>query len=74
MNAVAEYSESFFESDQSTYQERSAVTTDFNYPSEDYINFISADLSTQMMNTENDGQILDKASNICSNTNIIFSS
>ena len=40
--AVSEYSESFSENDQSTYQERSAVTNDFNHPSKDYANFICA--------------------------------
>ena len=49
-------SESFSESDQSAYQETSAVTNDFNHPSEDYVNFISTDLSAQMMSTQNNGQ------------------
>ena len=57
MNIVAaEYSESFSESDQSAYQETSAVTYSFNHPSKDYVNFISTDLSAQMMSTHNDGQ------------------
>ena len=34
----------------------SAVTSDFNYPSEGYVNYISTDLSVEMMNTQNDGQ------------------
>ena len=58
--ASAEYSESFSESDQSAYQETSAVTSDFNQPSEDYINYISTDLSVEMMNTQNDGQNSDR--------------
>ena len=54
--AVAEHRESFSESDQPAYEETSAVTTDFNHPSKDYVNYISTDLSAQMMNTHNDGQ------------------
>ena len=34
----------------------SAVTSDFNHPSEDYVNYISTDLSAEMMSTQNDGQ------------------
>ena len=34
----------------------SAVAYDFNHTNKDYINFISADLSAQMMSTQNDGQ------------------
>ena len=55
MVAAAEYIENFSESDQSAYQEMSAVTNDFNHPSEDYINLICTDLSA-MMSTKNDGQ------------------
>ena len=40
--------ESFSESDHSAYQETSAITNDFNYPSEDNINFISTDSSAQI--------------------------
>ena len=54
--AVTEYSESFYESYQSTYQETSAVTNDFNHPSKDYVNFISTDFSAQMRSTQNDVQ------------------
>ena len=54
--AVAKYSESFSESDQSAYEETSAVNNDFNHPSEDYVNCISADLSAQIMSTQNDCQ------------------
>ena len=39
--AVAEYSSNFSKSDQSPYQEASAVTNNFNDPSKDYVNFIS---------------------------------
>ena len=46
--AVGEYSENFSESDHSAYKETSAVTNEFNHPNEDYVNFISADLSAQM--------------------------
>ena len=49
--AVEEYSESFSESDQSAYQETSAVTCDFNHPSEVYVNYISTDLSAQMVSS-----------------------
>ena len=52
--AVAKYSESFSENDQSAYQETSAVNNDFNHPSEDYVNRISKDLSAQIMSTQND--------------------
>ena len=52
--AVANYSESFSENDQSAYQETSAVNNDFNHPSEDYVNRISKDLSAQIMSTQND--------------------
>ena len=34
----------------------SAVTSDFNHPSKDYINHISTDLSTEMTSTQNAGQ------------------
>ena len=37
--AAAEYSEIFSESGQSAYQEKSAVTSDFNHRSEDYVNY-----------------------------------
>ena len=42
-----------YESDQWTYQEMSAVTNDFNHPSQDYVNFVSTNLSAQMMSTQN---------------------
>ena len=54
--AVVECSESFSENVQSAYQERSAVTIEFIHPSEDYVNYISTDLWTQMMCTQSDGQ------------------
>ena len=54
--AVAECSKSFSKSNQSAHQETSAVAYDFNHTNKDYINFISADLSAQMMSTQNDGQ------------------
>ena len=38
------------------HQETSEVTNDFNHPSEDYVNCVSTDLSTQMISTQNDGQ------------------
>ena len=38
------------------YQKKSAVTNVFNYPNEDYSNFISTDSSNQMMKTRNDDQ------------------
>ena len=38
------------------YQKKSAVTNVFNYPNEDYSNFISIDSSNQMMKTRNDDQ------------------
>ena len=41
MLAAAEYSEIFSETDQSAYQEMPAVTSDFNNPREDYLNYIS---------------------------------
>ena len=54
--AVVEYSASFSESDHSTEQETLAATSDFNHPSEDYVNYISTDLLAQIMSTQNDGQ------------------
>ena len=45
----------FYKSLQSAYRETAAVTSDFNHPSEDYVNYISTDLS-QMMCIQNDGQ------------------
>ena len=45
----------FCESDQS-YEETSRVTNGFNRRSENYVNFISTDLSAQMMSTWKDGQ------------------
>ena len=54
--AVAEYSKSFSENDQSAYQETSAVTSDFNHPNEDYVNYISTDLSAKRISTQNYGQ------------------
>ena len=53
--SAAEYIKNFSESGQSAYQEMSAVTNDFNHPSEDYVNLICTDLSA-MMCTQNDGQ------------------
>ena len=38
------------------HQETSEVTNDFNHPSEDSVNCVSTDLSTQMISTQNDGQ------------------
>ena len=35
----SEYSENVSEGDQSVYQETSAVTSSFNHPSKDYVNF-----------------------------------
>ena len=55
--AVAEYSESFSESDHSAYRNISAVTSYFfNHPNEGNINYISTDLPAQMMSTQKDGQ------------------
>ena len=34
----------------------STVTSDFSYPSKDYINCICTDLSAEMMSTQNDSQ------------------
>ena len=34
----------------------SAVTSDFNPPNEDYINYISTDLTAEMMCAQNDDQ------------------
>ena len=34
----------------------SAVTSDFNHPRKDYINYVYRDLSAEMMSTENDAQ------------------
>ena len=78
----SEYSESFSESDHSASQERSAVTSDLNHPSEDYVNYISTDLSADMMSTQNDVKtVVDRVVDAdlgsyfkyCSDTNIIFS-
>ena len=46
---VAEYSWSFSEKDWSAYQETSVDTSDFNQPGEGYVNYISTDLSAEMM-------------------------
>ena len=46
----------YAESNQSGYQETSAVTNDFNHRNEDYVSFISANLSAHLMSTQNDGQ------------------
>ena len=54
--AAAEYSEMFSETKKSAYQEMSAFTSDFNHPSEDYVNYISTDLSAEMMSTQDDDQ------------------
>ena len=54
---VAEYSESFSERDNCALS-KNTVTNSFNHPSEDYVNFISTDLSAQMISTQNDGQNL----------------
>ena len=75
--APAEYSKSFSKSDQSAYQKTSAVTSDFNNPSEDYVNYISANLAAGMMVKTVTDRIMDSdlGSNFkyCSNTNKIFS-
>ena len=44
------------QSDQSAFKETSATTSDFNHPSEDYVNQISTNLSAQMMSNQNNGQ------------------
>ena len=54
--AAAEYSEILSEIKKSAYQEMSAFTSDFNHTSEDYVNYISTDLSAEMMSTQNDDQ------------------
>ena len=46
----------FSETKKSAYQEMSAFTSDFNHPSEDYVNCISTDLSAEMMSTQDDDQ------------------
>ena len=46
----------FSECDQSTCQETSAASSDFSHPSKDYVNYMSTDLSAQMMSTQNDSQ------------------
>ena len=53
--AAAEYSKSFSESDQSAYQELQQSLV-INYSSKDYINYISTNLSVEMMSTQNDSQ------------------
>ena len=76
--AAAEYRKSFSESDQSAHKETSVVTSDFNYPSKDHVNYISTDLSAGMMVKTVVGRVLDSnlgsSFKYCSNTNIIFSS
>ena len=52
--AVTEYSESYSECDQSAYQVTSAVASNFNHPSKNYVNYISIDLSAQVMSPQND--------------------
>ena len=54
--ALAKTAKVFMKVNQYSYQETSAVTSDFNRPREDYINYISTDLSFQMMNTQNSGR------------------
>ena len=49
--AVAKHRSSLSESDQSAYQETSAVTYYFDHPKENYVNFLSTDLPTQMIKT-----------------------
>ena len=56
--SAAEYIENFSESGQSAYQEMSAVTNDFNHPSEDCVNRICTDLSA-MVCSHNDVQSSD---------------
>ena len=53
---AAEYSESFFWKWSIYLSQTSALPSDFNHPIKDYINYISTDLSAEMMNTQNDGQ------------------
>ena len=54
--AEAEYSKSFSGRDQSAYHETWAVTSEFNDPSDDYVSYISIDLSAKMKSTQNGGQ------------------
>ena len=56
MIVAVEYNESFSESDQSAYQEGQQSHSDFNHPSEDCINYVSTDLSAEMMSAHNDDQ------------------
>ena len=44
------------QSDQFAYKKTSTATSDFNHPSEDYMNKSSTDLSAQMMSTQNNGK------------------
>ena len=48
----------------------SAVTSNFNRPSEDYINYISTGLSAEMMSTQNDGQTATDSGRYCA-SNIV---
>ena len=50
-----------------------AVTGDFNHPSKEHINYISIDLSTEIMSIQNDESKLGSSFKYCSNTNTIFS-
>ena len=51
--AAAEYNESVFWEWPVWLLRTSAVTSDFNRPYKDYINYISTDLSAEMMSIQN---------------------
>ena len=46
--AAVEYSESFSERNQSVYQETLPLTSDFNHPIEDYVNYMPTEISARM--------------------------
>ena len=50
-----EYSQSFSEWLVCLWR-TSVVTSDFNHPSKEHINYISSGLSAEILNTQNDGQ------------------
>ena len=73
---AAEYSECFSERDHSAYKETSATTSDFNHPSEAYVNYIYIDLPAGMMVKTVVDRVVDSdfgsRFKYCSNTYVMF--
>ena len=60
VGSSSEFSKSFSESDQSTYQETSAGSNNFNHLCEVCVYYTSTDSSAQIVNTQNNAKNSDR--------------